>query len=119
MYDTAVEQGGTFNLRRRLVDTEVGYVVTVPGNTFEGVFQSISHFQNNYQDVPRSLGVSDDEVGHFFHICATFGSSVIPSCFFIRTYLDQEPCGVNDGRSGHCIERRQREVNTLSPTSIF
>ncbi|CAN0219940.1 unnamed protein product, partial [Scytosiphon promiscuus] len=56
------EQGGSFNLRRRLVDTEVLYVVTVPGNTFEGIFQSINHFQNNYQEVSRSLGVSDDEI---------------------------------------------------------
>lgn len=59
------EQGGNFNLRRRLVDTEVLYVVTVPGNTFEGIFQSINHFQNNYQEVARSLEVSDDEVSYF------------------------------------------------------
>ncbi|CAM9777673.1 unnamed protein product, partial [Hapterophycus canaliculatus] len=56
------EQGGKMNLRRRLVDTDVVYVVTVPGNTFEGIFQSINHFQNNFQEVPRSLGVPDDEI---------------------------------------------------------
>lgn len=51
------------NLRRRLIETEVPYVVTVPGNTYQGLIQSINHFENNYAEVSGTMGVREDEVG--------------------------------------------------------
>lgn len=53
---------GRFNLRRKLVETEVPYAVTVPGNTFQGLIQSINHFQNNFGEVAQTMGVEEEEV---------------------------------------------------------
>lgn len=39
------------------------FVVTVPGNTFEGITRSINHFQNNFFEVSDRMGVPEDEVG--------------------------------------------------------
>lgn len=88
-----MQGGGGYYLRRRLEElTEVPFTVTVPGETFTPMYDSVSHFLLNYQEVTTALGVDESEVSSsFFQFLFLVGGdkkmSLYDMCMFLFIYL--------------------------------